>query len=33
MKVQYHLLDEQGFLRAVRLGLADMKLMPKPKTA
>jgi uncharacterized membrane protein YedE/YeeE len=33
MKVQYYLLDEQGFLRAVRLGLADMKLMPKPKAA
>jgi len=31
MKVQYHLLDEQGFMRAVRMGLADMNLMPKPK--
>lgn len=33
MKVQYYLLDEQGFMRALRLGLADMKLMPKPKAA
>ncbi len=33
MKVQYYLLDEQGFARALRLGLADMRLMPKPKAA
>ncbi len=33
MKVQYYLMDEQGFARALRLGLADMKLMPKPKAA
>lgn len=33
MKVQYYLLDEKGFVHALRLGLADMKLMPKPKVA
>ncbi len=36
MKVQYYMLDEQGFWRALRLGLADMKLLPsagKPETA
>jgi uncharacterized membrane protein YedE/YeeE len=33
MKVQYHMLDEQGFFRALRLGLSDMKLAPKPKAA
>lgn len=35
MKMQYHLLDEQGFLRALRLALADLRLWPaarKPKT-
>ncbi|HXF67498.1 MAG TPA: YeeE/YedE family protein [Burkholderiales bacterium] len=31
MKVQYHLLDEQGFWRALWLGLADLKLAPAPK--
>ena len=33
MKVQYYLLDEKGFLGALRHGLADLKLMPKPKAA
>lgn len=33
MKVQYYLLDEQGFWRALRLGLADLKLLPPPKGA
>jgi hypothetical protein len=33
MKVQYYLLDEQGFVRALRLGLSDLKLLPKPRTA
>jgi uncharacterized membrane protein YedE/YeeE len=33
MKVQYYLLEEQGFWRALRLGLADLKLAPRPKTA
>jgi hypothetical protein len=33
MKVQYHMLDEKTFGQALRLGLADMKLMPKPKAA
>jgi len=28
MKVEYYLMDEQGFLRALRLALADMKLLP-----
>ncbi|MBI3546773.1 MAG: YeeE/YedE family protein [Gammaproteobacteria bacterium] len=28
MKAQYYLLDEQGFLRALRMALADMRLMP-----
>lgn len=32
MKMQSHLLDEQGFFRALRLSLADMKLLP-PVTA
>jgi hypothetical protein len=31
MKVQYHALDESGFFTALRHGLADMKLMPRPK--
>lgn len=30
MKVQYHMLDEHGFWRAVRLGLADFRLLPSP---
>jgi uncharacterized membrane protein YedE/YeeE len=30
MKVQYHLLDDIGFPRALRRALADMKLMPRP---
>jgi uncharacterized protein len=30
MKVQYYLLDEQGFWRALRMGLADLKLLPAP---
>ena len=33
MKVQYYLLDEKGFACALHHGLADMKLMPKPKAA
>jgi uncharacterized membrane protein YedE/YeeE len=33
MKVQYHMLDEKGFLAALRHGLADLKLAPKPKAA
>lgn len=33
MKVQYYLLDEKGFLQALRHGLADLKLLPPPKTA
>jgi uncharacterized membrane protein YedE/YeeE len=33
MKVQYYMLDEKGFTEALRHGLADMKLMPKPKAA
>jgi uncharacterized membrane protein YedE/YeeE len=32
MKVQYYLLDEKGFLEALRHGLSDMRLLPKPKT-
>ncbi|HEX7043579.1 MAG TPA: YeeE/YedE family protein [Burkholderiales bacterium] len=35
MKVQYHLLDEVGFLEALRRALADLRLLPaarKPKT-
>jgi len=31
MKVQYYLLDDIGFARALRHALADMKLMPKPQ--
>ena len=33
MKTQYYMLDEKGFFGALRYGLADMKLMPKPKAA
>jgi len=33
MKVQYYMLDEKGFFGALRHGLSDLKLMPKPKTA
>jgi hypothetical protein len=33
MKVQYHVLDEKGFIGALFHGLADMKLMPRPKVA
>ncbi len=33
MKTQYYMLDEKGFLGALRNGLADMKLMPKPRAA
>jgi hypothetical protein len=29
MKVQYYLLDEQGFLSALRSALADLRLLPK----
>ena len=28
MKVQYHMLDERGFVQALRHGLADLKLLP-----
>ncbi|MBI3778903.1 MAG: YeeE/YedE family protein [Gammaproteobacteria bacterium] len=28
MKMEYYLMDEQGFFRALRLALADMKLLP-----
>jgi hypothetical protein len=28
MKMEYYLMDEQGFFRALRLSLADMKLLP-----
>ena len=31
MKVQYNLLDEQGFMHALRGGLADMRLLPAAK--
>jgi uncharacterized membrane protein YedE/YeeE len=31
MKVQYYLLDDQGFWRALRLGLADLRLLPFAK--
>ncbi|HEY5683148.1 MAG TPA: YeeE/YedE family protein [Sulfuricaulis sp.] len=30
MKVQYYMLDEQGFWRALHMGLSDMKLLPAP---
>jgi uncharacterized membrane protein YedE/YeeE len=30
MKIQYHLLDDMGFVRALRHALADMKLLPRP---
>jgi len=30
MKVEYHRLDDMGFLAALRRALADMKLMPRP---
>jgi hypothetical protein len=30
MKVQYHLLDDIGFVRALRRALADMRLVPRP---
>lgn len=33
LKVQYYLLDEQGFWRALRLGLADLRLLPAAKAA
>ncbi len=33
MKIQYHLLEEKGFFAALRLGLADLRLIPKPRTA
>jgi hypothetical protein len=33
MKVQYYMLDEKGFVAALRHGLADLKLAPKPKVA
>jgi uncharacterized membrane protein YedE/YeeE len=32
MKVEYHLLDDQGFITALRLALADLRLMPQLKT-
>lgn len=33
MRTQYHLLDQQGFWRALRLGLADLRLLPMPRKA
>ncbi len=36
MKVQYYMLDEHGFWHALRMGLADFRLLPtpgKPRTA
>lgn len=30
MKVQYYMLDEQGFWRSLRLGLADLRVLPMP---
>ncbi len=33
MKVQYYILDEKKFFDALRYGLSDMKLLPKPKAA
>ena len=29
MKVQYYMLDEKGFVAALRMGLADMRLLPR----
>jgi hypothetical protein len=29
MKIQYYLLDEQGFFDALKSALADMRLMPR----
>ena len=29
MKVQYYIMDEQGFFGALRSALADMRLMPR----
>jgi len=31
MKIEYYLLDDVGFFRALRHALADMKLMPAHK--
>lgn len=33
MKVQYYMLEENGFIRALHLGLADTRLLPRPKAA
>lgn len=33
MKVQYYMMDEKGFFAALRHGLADMRLLPRPKAA
>jgi uncharacterized membrane protein YedE/YeeE len=33
MKMQYYLLDEQGFFRALRLSLADLRLLPSATAA
>lgn len=33
MKIQYYMLDEQGFLGAFRSAMADFKLLPAKKTA
>jgi uncharacterized membrane protein YedE/YeeE len=33
MKVEYYRLDDCGFGRALRLALADMRLMPRPRSA
>ena len=33
MKMEYHMMDEQPFFSALRLALADMRLMPSPGSA
>jgi len=33
MKIQYHMLDEKSFGQALRLGLAEMRLLPAPRAA
>ena len=30
MKMEYHMMDEQPFFSALRLALADMRLLPSP---
>ena len=31
MKVDYYMMDEDGFFSALRLALADMRLLPQPR--